>query len=219
MVAKFRVTRDKETPTAVAVNREEFRACKPDLEESFRWLVGHSISLANPTRPDIPDAVWPVARFYFVPTSVHWKAALHVSMYITFTNAYGIPSQQGKTGVVHFKVYVDSDHAGEATDKRSVSGGVVICSDFCVPCSSRAHKSVTLSSTEAEYAVMAESMLEAIFLQDLWSFVLPDRDVVCTVVIKEANVGAIQLANNPATISNSKQPYTCHHFSRNRVDP
>ncbi|CAB1119976.1 unnamed protein product [Ectocarpus sp. CCAP 1310/34] len=217
MVAKFGVTRNKETPMAVGVKLEEFDACEPDVEEPFRSLVGHLMWLANQTRPDILNAVRAVARYSYAPKSVHWKAALHIVMYIRCTSAYGITFQRGTAGGVSLEVYVDSDYASKATDRRSVSGGVVMCAGSCVSFFSRTQKSVTLSSTEAEYAAMADGMKEAIFLRYLWSFIFPDGDVGCT-VIKEDNVGALHLANNPATTPNSKHIDVRHHFIRERVD-
>ena len=89
---------------------------------------------------------------------------------------------------VDLKLYVDSDFASRDTNRRSVSGGVVMCSGACVSFFSRTQKSVTLSSTEAEYVAMAAGIEETIFLRYIWSFVFPDRDVGCTLV-EEDNVG------------------------------
>ena len=85
--------------------------------------------------------------------------------------------------------------------------------------SSRTQKSVTLSSTEAEYVALAAGIKETFlfcFLRYIWSFIFPDRDVGCTLV-KEYNVGAIHLAKNPATTPNSKHIDIRHHFIRERV--
>ena len=111
---------------------------------------------------------------------------------------------------------MDSDFASRATDRRSVSGGVVMCAGACVSFFSRTQKSVTLSSTEAEYVAMAEGFKEAIFLRYIWSFIFPDRDVGCTTIFED-NVGALHLANNPTTTPNSKHIDIRHHFLRERV--
>ena len=64
---------------------------------------------------------------------------------------------------------------------------------------------------------MVDGMKEAIFLRCVWSFILPDRDVGCT-LIHEDNVSAIHLACNPRTTPNSKQIHIRHHFIRERVE-
>ena len=108
------------------------------------------------------------------------------------------------------------DFASKATDRRSVSGGVVMCAGACVSFFSRTQKSVTLSSTEAEYVAMAEGFKEAIFLRYIWSFIFPDRDVGCTTVFED-NVGALHLVNNWATTPNSRHIDIRHHFLGERV--
>ena len=81
---------------------------------------------------------------------------------------------------------------------------------------SRTQKSVTLSSTEAEYVPMAAGIKETFFLRYIWSFIFPDRDVGCTLV-KENYMGAIHLAKNPATTLKSKHIDIRHHFIRELV--
>ena len=47
-------------------------------------------------------------------------------------------------------------------------------------------------------------------------YFIPDRDVGGTTVFED-NVGALHLANNPATTPNSKHKEIRHHFLRERV--
>lgn len=46
-------------------------------------------------------------------------------------------------------------------------------------CFSRTQKSVTLSTTKAEYVVMFESVKEALATRHVWCSVLPDRGITC----------------------------------------
>ena len=57
MVAKFGVTRNKETPMVVGLRLDDFDPTEPDVDKPFRSLVGHLMWLANQTRPDILNAV------------------------------------------------------------------------------------------------------------------------------------------------------------------
>ena len=84
--------------------------------------------LANQTRPDILNAVRAVARYTHAPKLVHWKAALHILMYVRFTSSYGITFQRGTEGGLALQLFVDSDYARKATARKSVSGGVVTVS-------------------------------------------------------------------------------------------
>ena len=66
---------------------------------------------------------------------------------------------------VDLELYVDSDFASRDTNRRSVSGGVVVCAGTCVSFFSRTQKSVTLSSTETEYVAFAAGIKETFFLR------------------------------------------------------
>ena len=103
IVETFGVTRTKETPMVVGLRLDDFDLTEPDIDEPFRSLVGHLMWLANQTRPDILNAVRAVARCSHAPKLVHWKATLHVLMYVRFTSSYGITFQRGKQVVLVWK--------------------------------------------------------------------------------------------------------------------
>ena len=103
-------------------------------------------------------------------------------MHIRFTSSYDITFQRGTASGVGLEVFVDSDFPSRATDRRSVSGGVVMCAGACLSFFLRTQKSVALSSTEAKYVAMAEGFKEAIFLWYIWSSIFPDRDVGGTTI-------------------------------------
>ena len=71
MVAKFGVTRNKETPMEVGLRLDDFDPTEPDADKPFRSLVGHLMWLANQTRPDILKAVRIVARYSHAPKLMH----------------------------------------------------------------------------------------------------------------------------------------------------
>ena len=146
IVDKLGVTRTKETSMVVGLRLGDFDPTEPDVDEPFRSLVGHLMWLTNQTRPDILNAVRAVARYSHAPRFVHWKAALHVFKYVRFTSSYGITFQRGTASGVGLEVFVDSNFASRATDRRSVSGGVVMCAGACVSFFSRTQKSVAFSS-------------------------------------------------------------------------
>ena len=216
LVAKFGVTRGKNTPMVVDLKLHESDKDEPDVDEPFRSSVGHLMWLANQARQDILNAVRAVERHSAAPKLFHWQAALRIVMYIKSTSTYGITFQMGLSSGVQLELYVDADYAHEANDRNSVSGGVVKCAGACVSFYSRTQKWITLSTTEAEYVAMATGIRETIFIRYAWSFIFPDRDVGCTTV-KEDNKGAIYLANNPVTTPNSKHINVRHHFLRERV--
>ena len=119
------------------------------------------------TRPDIANAVRAVARYCTAPRAIHWKAALGILQYIIGTSEYGITFQRGTLSSISLEVFADADYASEATDRRSVSGGLVMCGGTSVCWFSRTQKSVTLSPSEAEYVALGDAVKELLLLRQI----------------------------------------------------
>ena len=187
---------------------------EPEGDWPFREVVGSLMWLANQTRPDICDAVRAVARYCHAPKLVHWQAALCIVGYLKSTSGFGITFQRGSG--VDLVVFADANYAEKATDRRSVSGGVVLCGGAAVSWFSRTQKCVTLSTSEAEYVALGDAVKEALFMRHVWCFLFPGRVVPCMRVFED-NMGALQLASNAVSNSNSKHIDVRHHFLRELV--
>ena len=172
--------------------------------------------LANQARSDILNAVRAVARYSAAPTLFHWQAALRIVMFVKSMSTYGITFKRGLSSGAQLALYVDVDYSHQANDRKSVSGGVVVCAGACVSFYSRTQNCIMLPTTEAEYVAVTRAIRETIFMRYVWSFIFQDRDVGCTTV-KGDNKGAIYLANNPLTTPNNKRIDVRHHFLRERV--
>jgi len=77
-------------------------------------------------------------------------------------------------------------------------------------------RSVTLSSTEAEYVSISELAKEILFVKQ----VLEEMGIELEypIVIEVDNVGAIYLANNHTTSQRTKHVDTRYHFVRNYIE-
>ena len=64
-----------------------------------------------------------------------------------------------KGGDLKLSVYVDADYANKDNDRRSVSGVAVMVGGTDVNASSTTQHCVTLSTSEAEYYAIAESLI------------------------------------------------------------
>ena len=79
---------------------------------------------------------------------------------------------------------------------------------------SRTQKCVTLSTTEAEYVALADTIKKVLLLRQVWHFTFPDAGTPCTPVYEDSQ-GAVQFVQNPITNSNSKHVHVRHLSSRN----
>ena len=216
LVKKFRVTSVKSVPLKVGVKLEEFDEDKETESWPFRELVGGLMWLAVSTRPDIFNAVRSAPRYYSAPRAIHWKSALGILAYINGTCGFGIAYQRGTTVGFSLEVFADADYASKPTDRRSVSGGAIMCASACVCWFSRMQKCVTLSTSEAEYVALGDAVKELLFLRQVWRFMIPGEGMPCFPVF-EVNQGALQLSKNPVSNPNSKHIDVRHHFLRELV--
>ena len=90
-----------------------------------------------------------------------------------------------------------------------------MCAGACVCWFSRTQKCVTLSTTEAEYVALADTIKKVLFLRYVWSFILPGLGPACITILEDK--GASHLAHNPVCASNSKHIDIRHHFLRELV--
>ena len=68
---------------------------------------------------------------------------------------------------ISLEVFADADYASKATDRRSVSGGLIMCGGASVCWFSRTQKCVTLSTSEAEYVALGDAVNELLFLRQV----------------------------------------------------
>ena len=68
----------------------------------------------------------------------------------------------GQNGQSRATAYTDSDRAGCAYSARSTSGGIISIGDHVIETDSKQHKTVALSSAEAEMYAMVAASAEAL---------------------------------------------------------
>ena len=132
LVNKSRVTSVQNVPLRVGVKMEDLNEDEETESWPFYKLVGGLTWLAISTRLDISNAVRSVARYCSAPKAIHWKAALGILAYINGTSGFGIAYQRGASVGISLEVFADVDYASKATDRRSVSGGAIVCGDAFV---------------------------------------------------------------------------------------
>ncbi|CAB1112502.1 unnamed protein product [Ectocarpus sp. CCAP 1310/34] len=159
---EFGVEYGKEIPLPVGLKLSEFDQDEEVVSWPFRGLIGSLMWLATQTRPDIANAVRAVERYCASPKEIHWRAGLGILGYVVRTSDLGITFRRGSVARLSMEVFADADCARKAADRRSVSGGLVMCVGGCISWFSRTQKCVTLSTTEAEYASLADVMKEVL---------------------------------------------------------
>ena len=91
--------------------------------------------------------------------------------------------------------------AGDQVQRISISG-FMLCVLGIPVCQSKSQKSVSLSSSEAEYIALFEVVKEVMFMIQLLESM--KILILCQVIVRVDNVGALFMANNITTMLHTK---------------
>ena len=127
----------------------------------YMALVGAYLWLANVSRPELSYIASQLARFVSNPGAVHYSAAIRVLLYLQGSSSRVLRFQPNSARP--FRVFVDSDWA----TKFSVSGAVFEVMGCIVHWFSKTQRSVSLSSTEAEWFAAMVAAREGMYFRDL----------------------------------------------------
>jgi hypothetical protein len=179
-----------------------------ELQWSYRQVIGMLNYIAATTRPDISFAVHQCARFSANPNRSHELAVKRIVRYLKGTRHQGYILQPNGTNTID--CYCDADFAGawtlqeshQAHSVRSRSGYIILYSGCPILWSSKLQSEIALSTTEAEYISLSQSMRDIIpmkqILQELSStYNISISQATTHSTVFEDNKGCIDLIAAP----------------------
>jgi hypothetical protein len=110
------------------------------------------------TRPNLAYAVQQVCLFMHDPREPHLALLKRVLLYVKGTLSTGL--HIGTGSITDLSAYSDADWAGCPDSRRSTSGYCVFLGDNLVSWSSKRQTTVSRSSAEAEYRVVAHAVAD-----------------------------------------------------------
>jgi hypothetical protein len=114
----------------------------------YKQLVGSLLYLKH-SRPNLSYAVGKAPRFIQELHELHWKDANHIIHYIHGTITFGIHYEIDST--LDLIGFIDSDWAGDSTDRKSTFGYSLSLGSSPISWSSKKQFVISLSSSKAEY--------------------------------------------------------------------
>jgi len=218
---KIEKLKDYETPAATSTH---VRRCVTDEEildeeaqQNFRSGVGSLLYLLKHSRPDLSNSVRELSKVMDRANKAHEKMLYRVIKFVQQTQHRSLvlaPMKENFTW--DLKGYCDSDFAGDSDTRKSVSGFVIYLCGAAIAWRSKGQKSVTLSSTEAEYVAISEVATEILYVAGILKFLGIPLEYPITVNVD--NIGAIYLTKNATTGSRTKHVDTRYHFVREYVE-
>ena len=170
-------------------------------------VIGMLQYLQAHRRPDITYAVSQCARFAFSPKRSHEQAVEKIGQYLKHTQDQGLILKPATN--LDIDCFVDADFAGlwpyeEKLDSTCVKSrtGFAICLANCpMVWTSKLQSSIALSTMEAEYNALSESLKSVLPLRELLTHVAEgvglSKEYTTTfkTTVWEDNMGALTLAN------------------------
>jgi hypothetical protein len=184
----------------------------PEDATKYRSLVG-ALQYLTLTRPDIAFSVNKVCQYLHSSTTDHWTAVKRILRFLKHTVGVGLHIWRSPSTMV--SAFSDADWAGCTEDRKSTGGFAVFLGPNLISWCAKKQKTVSRSSTEAEYKAMADATAEIMWVQS----VLAELNISSP---KSArlwcdNMGVKYLASNPIFHGRMKHVEIDYHFVRDRV--
>ena len=148
--------------------------CDPNLP--FRSTVG-SLMYLSKLRPDVRFTVVKLARQSHRYTKRHMDIAIRTVRYLNSTKHLGVEVSRRGLRNMHLWAESDSDWLGDLKNRRSTMGNAVYLGDVLIDCNSNLDKSVSLSTAEAEYRALSETVRLVLYYSHLLSELGVDHPV------------------------------------------
>lgn len=187
------------------VNTQEYdEMCA--YKDTYMSLVGAFLWLSNVTRPDLCFISAQLARYVSNPGRSHYRAALRVLMYLDNTSSKGICMKLSRD--LKLRAFVDANWSS----KFSVSGGILDFMGVPIHWLSKTQRSVSMSSTEAEFFATSLVIKEVMFFRELLKD-LGHMQVGATCVYTD-NKGVVDLSDDPVAFKKTKHILRATQFVR-----
>jgi len=176
----------------------------------YRSIVG-AIQYITFTRADLSFAVNQVCQFMHQPSSSHWMAVKRILCYLKKIPTHGLLY---KPGALSLQGFLDADYDSDPDDRHSTDCYCIYLGGCPIPWSTKKHRTISRSGTEAEYRQLAYTVTEISWLHSLF------RDLhisLITPIICCDNISSISFTSNPIFHSKIKHLEIDYHYVRDKV--
>ena len=188
-----------------------------NLLNEYQSLVGRLMWPSLQTRPDITFAVAQLSRHLVSPTTDHLNAGKRVLRYLKGTSKYGIIIKGGSGQDFKVEGYTDSSYADNRDDGTSTGAYVFHINGSLISWKCVKQRTVSLSSTEAEWNAAVTTTQEAAYIAALCvEFKLIEK--VTPIKIYADNLGQIALSKKTGVDGRTKHMNTRLHWLREQIN-
>ncbi|XP_045539389.1 secreted RxLR effector protein 161-like [Papilio machaon] len=199
-----------DTPIESKLNLEKSECCTANIP--YQRLIGSLMYLAVLTRPDLSYCLSYLSQFNNCYNETHFNYAKRILKYLQKTKHYCLTFSKTDIGLTGF---VDADWASDSLDRKSYTGFCFVMNGCVISWQSRKQKTVSLSSTEAEYVALSEAAREAVYLRNVM-FDITGKTYAIKLLCD--NQSALKLATSHQAHTRSKHIDVRFHYVRDAVE-
>ena len=206
------------TNNRIMKRKDDETLISSEEQTRYRSGIGMLLYLVKYSRPDLSNDVRELSKVNSGATSEHVRSLVQVINFTLDTRNKGLVyhvAKKNDDNIWRLKAFSNSDSAGAADDRRSITGFCIFLNNCLISWKSMGQKTVTLSSSEAEYVAVAEVCTEIIFIKTIMDFLKLKIELPITIMCD--NVGAIFIAHNSKNSGRTKHINIKHHFIREYV--
>lgn len=195
----------------------------------YSRVIGKLMHMMVYTRPDIAFALGRLAQFMSNPAVRHGHGVKALLRYLRSNPDMPIVYQGDDNEAIQLVGYSDADYAADKSDRKCIMGQIFMLGGGPISWASRKQRSVSTSTTEAEYMALSECSRQAVWLTSLFTELgypelinpMHKQASVSTIDNPEAmmelkgdNNGAIALVKNRQVSERSKHIDVAYHYIR-----
>lgn len=181
----------------------------------YQRLIGKLNWIVRATRPDIAFVTQKLSQFIQNPTIRHLGGAVHLLKYLGNTREYRIQYSGSKHQEIQPLGYSDSDYAADQS-RKSTMAYLFKLGEGPISWSSKLQRSVSTSTTEAEYIGLSYASKEAVWIRSFLEQI--GQLIVVPLTVLGDNDGAIALVKNPEFHARTKHIDVSVHYVRELVE-
>jgi hypothetical protein len=183
-------------------------------QKIYRSLVGSLLQLVKYSRPDIANAVRELSKCMDGASPGAFKELKRLLKFVLDTKDYGLKIKPIVDEKMNWEltVFSDSDWGGDKDNRHSVSGYVIFFMSVPILWRSKLQRTISLSSSEAEYYALSEAAKDVKFVAQILSSI--GIEFKQPIIINVDNVGAMFIAENASATSKTKHIDIRYHFVR-----
>ena len=184
--------------------------------KSYMSIVGSLMYIACHGAPEIQYAVNACASHMHSPSSIHLIAAKRIMRYLSGVLKepnYIIYTYSPNDSFI--KAFSDASWGGNGEDAKSTSGSLILFNGGPIAWQSKRQSTVALSSAEAEYMALTETLKLCMYVIMISNFMKIDLPLPFPILCDSQS--AIQMARNPVSSQRTRHINIRYHYIREQV--